>query len=189
MLQARGGQPEPVQRGVDLVDDRDRVAGGDVDGLDEDPRHPVAEAAGGEALGVLDGPHAGLDADAGVEQRPHGLRRAVLGEVDRGVVRGAPARQELEPAPEIGLDPGAGRDAHRDAAGVAHRRDDGVDHPRVEPLGAVGVARVQVDGLRTGRDARGAVARELLPGDGQLRMEVLAERAVEGRLQQHRGPR
>ena len=61
--------PQPVQGGVDLVDDRERVAGGDVDGLDQHPGHPVAHAAGGEALGVLDGPHAGLDADAGAEQR------------------------------------------------------------------------------------------------------------------------
>ena len=70
--------------------------------------------------------------------------------------------------PEIGLDPGTGRDAHGDAAGVADRRHDGVDHLRVEPLGAVGTARVQMDGLRTGRDAGGGVARELVDGDGQL---------------------
>jgi hypothetical protein len=49
------------------------------------------------------------------------------------------------------------------------------------------MARVQMDGLRTGRDARSRIARELQRGDGHLWVDVLAERAVEGRLQQH-GP-
>src|SRR5829696_318675 len=82
VLQPRGCEAELVQRSVDVFDQPDRVLGGGFNGLDQDPREPSAQPGCPKPLGVLDAPHARLDADPGPDQNLHELRRAGLGEVD-----------------------------------------------------------------------------------------------------------
>src|SRR5215213_4403025 len=82
VLQRRGCEAELVQRSVDVFDQPDRVLGGGFNGLDQDPREPSAQPGCPKPLGVLDAPHARLDADPGPDQNLHELRRAGLGEVD-----------------------------------------------------------------------------------------------------------
>src|SRR5215212_498154 len=82
VLQPRGCEAELVQRSVDVFDQPDCVLGGGFNGLDQDPREPSAQPGCPKPLGVLDAPHARLDADPGPDQNLHELRRAGLGEVD-----------------------------------------------------------------------------------------------------------
>jgi hypothetical protein len=111
-------------------------------GLDQDAGDPSAKSGRREPLGVLHGPDARLDADPGPDQGLHDLHRARLGEVDRRVVGGTPGPHELQTAPKIGLDPGAGRHADGYPARLADLLDDLVDDLRIQPFASLEIAWV-----------------------------------------------
>jgi hypothetical protein len=186
VLEPWRGETEPVQRAVDVLDEWDRPGGAGVDGLDQDPGDPATRSGRCESFGVLDAPDARLDADARVEQGLHDLRRARFGEVDRRVVGFTPGPDELEPASEVGLDPGAGRHADGHAARRADPGDDLVDDLGLQPLAAGGIAGVQVDGTSPGGHARRGIPRELLGRHRYRRVRRLRQVAVQRRLEQHR---
>src|SRR4051794_28390644 len=102
-------------RGVDLAadrgDQRDRLGRVDVDRLDEDTEQIACQAGLREGACVLDAPHACLDPDPALPQRPEHVLPAGFGDVHRRVVGLGPSADVLELQPVIGLDPRARRDA------------------------------------------------------------------------------
>jgi hypothetical protein len=187
MLESRRLEARAVQHPMDGVDQRDRVAWVDVDGLHQDSRDLGSEPPTAESPSVLDAPHACLDADARVKQCPHDVHRAGLRHVDGRVVRGAPGPDQLDAPFEIGFDPGAGRDADGHTARITHRRDHMVHELSGQPFVPIPIARMKVNRPRAGGHARDGVSHELLDGDRHRRMVALRQRAIERRLQEHHG--
>jgi hypothetical protein len=109
----------PVQGLVDLLDERDRLAGRNLEGLHTDPKGVPPQPGGSQPLRVLSRPDSGFDADPGLDQGSHLLGRTRLGQVDRRVVGRPPCPDEPYAALNSRLDPGAGRDADWDLASVA----------------------------------------------------------------------
>ena len=69
VVHARCGDAVGVEALVDRAGARCGGVPVAVHRLDQHAQDAVGQAGGGERVGLLDGPHAGLDADAGVEQR------------------------------------------------------------------------------------------------------------------------